>query len=1549
MAVSNADILGWLNANPDADDTLIATTMREAGVTPAQMAEATNLSYEDVSGRYTAALAPVYDQIIQNAYSTIGRTGIGEGTNQIDTGGYNHFLNMLQTGQVGLDDFSSVFGGAVDRYITDNPNDRYTQYVNSYRAGNDGADTTGTGALTQATADTTSSTTNTTGALAQVSGEDAFLDSQAQAQADQIAANNAATSTIELEGQIYTINNSTVDKVTQQILAQGTTSKWTGAGYGSPEANAKAMAEQLVANGVTDINQVAKIDQKVDESVTPKYEYTNTGQVDGDGQPVTTATLVGYVDKNGNEVDPALVKVEQIYDWDGGGYTSYVAPIGTKSVIGNKDTGKALINAYGERGGVGDAWSGTYVGKGNTAYRTTFDAQGRPIFYTTGASSSDVGDLAPLLAIAQFIPGVAPFAMAANAAIAIDNGDVLGGLASMAGLGGYTDIATGLRVAKAIDQKDLGALASSLLQNETIGSMAGGTMLTDTISLADAGNAYNVVTNVKDGNYAGALNSLGTLTGSADTKTAGAAVNLFNAIQSGNEVNIINAAAGLNNTVNAANNLSNASVAKSVTNSVTSGADAFVAAKEAGATDAEALETANTVTGTGTSVSTTTNTQVTDTTATGGTGTSGKYDLGEFEGVDKAVEQQSRNTEVDRLVTAYENTTGKSFDKLTDQEVAALAFTANSMTVDQLKNASIQDILSKAPAIVGKDDQGRWVDDKGFAYDERGLKYAPGSSVPMIDIAGVGDRGVPTAAQNLDVAGNNLVDWANTLEGTSGDVVRQTLSTLIGAGGEQVADLGTALANMGVAERYNLLVQLGQSLERTGESLEIPGVTQATENFWNDIQGAETYAGKAAAAIKSVINNPLVLTQVAKEGLQEVLPIVTGGAVFKILGKGAGIATDVLMNASESMGSQSRQKFEEEIAKGTPVDQAEKLANADGWKAFAITAGTATLADAALIKGYEKAMEKVFGKTTTSVGKEWGEEGFEELAVALATGDDLATALSKSIAGSTVGSKTSGTLTAGSSVSADIQQAFASEGLTSTDGSFRPETITKITDSGTAGTADTTGTAGTTATDVAGSGTTATGADTAAATNTAATGADTAAATDFASIFTTTGNTTQAVDTSVGTAISNGADVNNTIASVVNAANVTGANANVVAATATNAAVAAGADVTTASNAATTAVSNATTGANTTTATGANTNTATDANSNTSTNANTGVTTNTATDANTGVTTTTTTNTNTGTNTSVSTNTNTGVTTTTNSNTNTGVNTNITTDTNTNTTTNTVVDTNTDLTTTINVNTDTGEIISVDGPGKVIDSNTVVVDGTAIDVTTGEVLTPEEVTKRVETAKLKLATPKKQTPGVMAGPTFSEPTYKAKDSNIAETWLGGRFRNLAPLAGLGALLPQDTPMFQEAQAISALRRASGIEDEPKTPEADYYAYGTEPSYSKVLEPFMNGGTVQKYADGGKIMASPLMAASGGDVPHKGSHYVQGAGGGQDDLISAKLADGEYVFDADIVAALGDGSNKEGAKRLDAMREAIRKHKRGGSIKSIPPAAKSPLAYLKGAL
>lgn len=79
-----------------------------------------------------------------------------------------------------------------------------------------------------------------------------------------------------------------------------------------------------------------------------------------------------------------------------------------------------------------------------------------------------------------------------------------------------------------------------------------------------------------------------------------------------------------------------------------------------------------------------------------------------------------------------------------------------------------------------------------------------------------------------------------------------------------------------------------------------------------------------------------------------------------------------------------------------------------------------------------------------------------------------------------------------------------------------------------------------------------------------------------------------------------------------------------------------------------------------------------------------------------------------------------------------------------------------------------------------------------------------------------------------------------------------------------------------------------------------------------------------------------------------SFAVGGEGTGQSDDIPTMLSDGEYVFDADTVAALGDGSSKAGAEVLDSFREEVRKHKRSAPADTIPPKAKSPLEYLKAA-
>lgn len=79
-----------------------------------------------------------------------------------------------------------------------------------------------------------------------------------------------------------------------------------------------------------------------------------------------------------------------------------------------------------------------------------------------------------------------------------------------------------------------------------------------------------------------------------------------------------------------------------------------------------------------------------------------------------------------------------------------------------------------------------------------------------------------------------------------------------------------------------------------------------------------------------------------------------------------------------------------------------------------------------------------------------------------------------------------------------------------------------------------------------------------------------------------------------------------------------------------------------------------------------------------------------------------------------------------------------------------------------------------------------------------------------------------------------------------------------------------------------------------------------------------------------------------------SYNLGGGADGRSDDVDALLSDGEYVFDAETVAMLGNGSSEAGAKRLDQMRENVRRHKGQNLAKGdISPDAKSPLEYLKG--
>ena len=99
-------------------------------------------------------------------------------------------------------------------------------------------------------------------------------------------------------------------------------------------------------------------------------------------------------------------------------------------------------------------------------------------------------------------------------------------------------------------------------------------------------------------------------------------------------------------------------------------------------------------------------------------------------------------------------------------------------------------------------------------------------------------------------------------------------------------------------------------------------------------------------------------------------------------------------------------------------------------------------------------------------------------------------------------------------------------------------------------------------------------------------------------------------------------------------------------------------------------------------------------------------------------------------------------------------------------------------------------------------------------------------------------------------------------------------------------------------------------------------------------------SVANKASGGKITER-------GAAPQGALGLLRGAQAGQADGVPIAASHGEYIFDADTVASLGDGNTEAGARKLDEMRKNIRAHKRSAPPTKIPPKAKSTVAYLKG--
>jgi len=234
---------------------------------------------------------------------------------------------------------------------------------------------------------------------------------------------------------------------------------------------------------------------------------------------------------------------------------------------------------------------------------------------------------------------------------------------------------------------------------------------------------------------------------------------------------------------------------------------------------------------------------------------------------------------------------------------------------------------------------------------------------------------------------------------------------------------------------------------------------------------------------------------------------------------------------------------------------------------------------------------------------------------------------------------------------------------------------------------------------------------------------------------------------------------------------------------------------------------------------------------------------------------------------------------------------------------------------------------------------TVVKPSTPVSTTLTPTLTPMPVGQAPQTGTTSLSglMPTEQFPQATSVVTAATPSFLTSKAQNTQ------FESV--LAPLQEMVAQPIDVQNQPQQ----------DQEPQGMNNSFYSYGQDQSIDDIMAmgqavPEMAAGGLAgtrygKYAGGG--MATPLMAAGGKmRVDFRHGDAVTGEGDGQSDDIPAMLADGEFVFPADVVAAIGNGSTKAGSDKLYDMMHGIRAHVRSAKPQDLPPEIKSPLQFLK---
>jgi len=420
--VTNADILGWFNANPGASDAVIAKTMQEAGVTPTRLAAVTGTPVAQIASLYQAAIAP---------------------TPGLLTPTPTPVAPVAPTAPV--DPTVKLFQDTLGRAPTQGEIERFGGDIKAGQLSN-------------------------------------FLG----------YARNQVVNTMPTTGAVGNIAN--------QILAQGTTDKWVGEGFGSAEKNAYDMATMLAGQGIKDINDFG---QRTTANGETEFFNKATGEAikpfyDRAGDNIWGGTFAGK-DSTAYGVEFDATGKPLFYSQSGGDSADVPSWVKPALIIGGAYLG---LNAAGLLGGAGAA---------GTAGLSALDA-GLGV-YGTGATATGLGGAAGLGSLtAGFTPAQIAAAEAGLTGSGLLGGSLTAGLTAAdiaaleAGLPTSGSLTAGMTIADIVAAETglpgAGLGAASLLggASSVLGGAAGGATtsvlpaaVTNAITNAGVGSVVNSV------------------------------------------------------------------------------------------------------------------------------------------------------------------------------------------------------------------------------------------------------------------------------------------------------------------------------------------------------------------------------------------------------------------------------------------------------------------------------------------------------------------------------------------------------------------------------------------------------------------------------------------------------------------------------------------------------------------------------------------------------------------------------------------------------------------------------------------------------------------------------------------------------------------------------------------------------------------------------------------------------------------------------------------------------------------------------------------------